>query len=294
VQRYRCQHCGKAFQSHRQHDRKRRTLWNAYIWGRQSIAQLATTEGRSHIWIKQQLDMARPAPRVLVPRPTVIVADTTFWGRAYGVTVFRSPSLKQNLWWRETVEETPSVYAEGYASLRQQGWTISAAVIDGKPGIRRIFQDIPVQICQFHQMKTVTKYLTRRPETIAGAELRRLTLTLARTTEPVFTESLLSWYDRHRAFLDQQTFCPWCSRKHYTHRRLRSAYRSLVLNLPYLFIYQRYPELMIPNTTNCLDGMFSQIKNRLAVHRGLRRDRRFKLISEILSGRPKSDTKTFL
>jgi len=37
--------------------------------------------------------------------------------------------------------------------------------------------------------------------------------------------------------------------------------------------------------------MFSQIKNRLAVHRGLRRDRRLKLISEILSGRKKSDTR---
>lgn len=57
------------------------------------------------------------------------------------------------------------------------------------------------------------------------------------------------------------------------------------MNLPRLFTYQRHPNLNIPNTTNTLDGMFSQIKNRLAVHRGLRRDRRFKLISEILQGR---------
>jgi len=30
--------------------------------------------------------------------------------------------------------------------------------------------------------------------------------------------------------------------------------------------------------------MFSQIKNRLAVHRGLRQDRRYKIIGEILGG----------
>jgi len=30
--------------------------------------------------------------------------------------------------------------------------------------------------------------------------------------------------------------------------------------------------------------MFSQIKNRIAVHRGLSRERRFKIISEILKG----------
>jgi len=33
--------------------------------------------------------------------------------------------------------------------------------------------------------------------------------------------------------------------------------------------------------------MFSQLKNRLAVHRGLQRDRRFKVISEILKGKKK-------
>jgi len=76
----------------------------------------------------------------------------------------------------------------------------------------------------------------------------------------------------------------------YTHRRIRAAYRSLKTNLARLFTYQRHPELNLPNTTNTLDGMFSQIKNRLAVHRGLRRDRRFKIISEILSGkRPNSN-----
>lgn len=212
----------------------------------------------------------------------------TFWGRGYGVIVFRSPTLKRNLWWKESLFETPWVYQEGLEHLCAHGWTITGAVIDGKRGIAQLFEHsgIPVQYCQFHQVKTVTKYLTRKPQTEAGQELRVLALTLARASEADFTLRLRAWHERWSAFLGERS--PALHAKQgwvYTHRRVRAAYRSLKTNLTRLFTYQRRPELNIPNTTNTLDGMFSQIKNRLAVHRGLRRDRRFKIISEILSGR---------
>ncbi len=212
----------------------------------------------------------------------------TFWGRGYGVMVFRSPLMKQNLWWKESLFETPWVYQEGLRHLLKQGWIITAAVIDGKRGVAAIFEatGIPVQYCQFHQVKTVTKYLTRKPQTDAGRELRALALTLAQATGADFTRHLHDWYERWKAFLGEKSPAPQTKRGWvYTHRRLRAAYRSLRMNLPRLFTYQRHPDLNIPNTTNTLDGMFSQIKNRLAVHRGLRRDRRFKPISQILQGR---------
>lgn len=202
------------------------------------------------------------------------------------MTVFRSPGLKQNLWWGEVALETPAIYRQGYEELLKRGWNITAAVIDGRKGVTKVWQGLPVQICQFHQMKTVTGYLTRKPQTLAGQELRSLTLSLARSSEQDFTRLLVEWRRYWNIFLSERTPCPYCqpNRWPYTHRKLRAAYRSLMTNLPYLFTYQKYPELNIPNTTNCLDGMFSQLKNRLAVHRGLRRDRRYKVIQEILSG----------
>jgi len=220
----------------------------------------------------------------------------TFWGRGYGVIVFRSPLLKQNLWWKESLLETPWVYQEGLRHLLRQGWTITGAVIDGKRGVAQVFEasGIPVQYCQFHQVKTVTKYLTRKPQTEAGRELRALALTLVQTTEADFTVGLHAWHAQWQTFLDEkspalQTKRGWV----YTHRRVRAAYRSLRMNLARLFTYQRHPELNLPNTTNTLDGMFSQIKNRLAVHRGLRRDRRYKIISVILAGKTKIATQKF-
>jgi len=214
----------------------------------------------------------------------------TFWGRGYGVMVFRSTLLKQNLWWKESLFETPWIYQEGIRHLIREGWNITGAVIDGKRGVAGVFEacGIPVQYCQFHQVKTVTKYLTRKPQTEAGRALRALALTLVHVTEAEFTLQLFSWYEHWRMFLDEKSPAPQTKRGWvYTHRRIRAAYRSLRMNLVRLFTYQRYPDLYLPNTTNTLDGMFSQIKNRLAVHRGLRRDRRFKLISEILLGKEK-------
>lgn len=217
----------------------------------------------------------------------------TFWGRGYGVMIFRSPTLKRNLWWKESFFETPWVYREGLDQLLREGWTITGAVIDGKRGVAQVFEThgIPVQYCQFHQVKTVTKYLTRKPKTEAAQEFRALALRLASSTEDDFTSRLRVWHERWKPFLDEHSPALHTKRGWvYTHRRIRAAYRSLKTNLARLFTYQRHPELNLPNTTNTLDGMFSQIKNRLAVHRGLRRDRRFKIISEILSGkRPNSN-----
>lgn len=260
------------------------------MWKRQTIEQLAEQEQRSHVWVKRQLDAAVVTRRVPTPRTASLAADMTFWGHGYGVLVFRSPTLKKNIWWTESQFETPWLYQKGLDTLLKEGWTVTGVVIDGKRGVAQIFErhGIPVQYCHFHQEKTVTKYLTRKPQTPVGQELRALTLSLPHTTERVFRKELTAWYQRHEAFLNEKSPAPHRKRGwEYTHRRVRSAHRSLTTNLSRLFTHQKYPERKIPNTTNTLDGMFSQIKNRLAVHRGLRRDRRYKIICEILSGKRK-------
>lgn len=231
-----------------------------------------------------QLAQAHPNRESLIPQSTPIAADVTFWGRHYGVCVFRSPTLKRNLWWKEVTEETPFVYGEGLHALRTQGWNITGAILDGKQGVAKVFSGMPVQICQFHQVKTVTKYLTQKPKTQAGWELRGIALQLKKSNEQEFKKMLDKWRERWDAFLSERTPCSHCkpNRWPFTHRKLRAAYRSLNTHLPVLFTFQKYPELHMPNTTNCLDGMFSQIKNRLGVHRGARPEFRYKLIQEIL------------
>jgi hypothetical protein len=52
-------------------------------------------------------------------------------------------------------------------------------------------------------------------------------------------------------------------------KKLRSAWRSIRNNLPYLFVFKHFKELNIPKTTNDLEGSFGALKKRLNNHNGL-------------------------
>jgi hypothetical protein len=191
--------------------------------------------------------------------------------------------MRQNLYWIEVVTERTADYAEGRHILEDMGYTLDAVVLDGRRGIRDLFHDIPVQVCHFRQIAIVKRYLTSKPKLDAGRELWGIVRTLSETEEVVFSQSLNVWYTRWRAFLMERTYTEDGRHRQYTHRRIRAAYRSLKTNLPYLFTYQKYPELHIPNTTNSLDGSFGHLKDLLRLHRGLKRQRRWRLIQEILA-----------
>jgi hypothetical protein len=263
----------------------REALWNAYVDGKQTLTQLAGRASRSYKWVRKHLDrVAVPLPDI-TPQKTVLIADTTFWGRSYGICVFFSKELKRAIWWHEVESERMAHYHYGRKILEAKGWTFSAVVVDGRRGFLSVFKDIPIQICQFHQIKQVTKYLTRRPKTEAGQELRALVLTLTRVDEKTFTDALAVWHEKWGAFIEEKTVEEFLNGKKkwfYSHGKVRAAYRSVKTNLPHLFTYQKYPELNIPNTTNDLDGSFSALKKKLSVHHGLRKDRRFKVISQLL------------
>ena len=197
--------------------------------------------------------------------------------------VFRDPHSRKNLYWQKLCTETIAEYQQAREHLENQGVRFKAIVIDGRPGIRDLFSDIPVQMCHFHQKAIINRYLTRKPKLEAGKQLRGLVRTLCTTNEKQFTEEFQQWYQQWQHFLKERTVSPETKRWHYTHKRLRSAYRSLRNNLSYLFSYQRYPELNIPNTTNTLDGLFAHLKDRVRVHRGIKSDLKNKIISSFLS-----------
>ena len=211
-----------------------------------------------------------------------MVADVTFWGRMYGFIVFRTPVLKKNLYYKLIPYETIHEYMIGRTILEQKGFKISAIVLDGRPGVRNIFSDIPVQMCHFHQKQITRRYLTNNPKLEAGIQLKKVADTLCNTDEETFTKALESWYQIWATFLKERTTDPITGRWHYTHKRVRAAYRSLKINLPYLFTYKKYPELNIPNTTNSLDGSFSHLKKKINIHRGLREPIKRKMIEHIL------------
>lgn len=216
------------------------------------------------------------------PQSIIVVADTTFFTRSYGITIFREPNLKKNLIWQETSLESPIQYRQLKNKLEGVGFVIKAAILDGKRGVRQVFTGMPIQMCQFHQITIVNRYLTRRPQLEASIELRAIALSITTNYEKDFSEALTDWHNKWKDFLKERTTNIFTEKWFYAHKRTRSAYRSLKTNLPYLFTYQKYPELNIPNTCNSIDGSFTTLKNLLRIHRGMNKENRYKMICKIL------------
>lgn len=217
--------------------------------------------------------------------PVILLIDTTYFD-CFGVMVFRCYRRRRNLMWRFVRHESNEGYLDGIAELEKQGYVILAVVCDGKRWLLGLLaRNYPSQLCQFHMVKTVTRYITRYPILPAGKELLWITLTLKNSTEIEFKEKLMKWFFKWQNFLNEKTIDDYETNKsHYTHDRLRSAYAALIANIRYLFTYQRYPTYCIPNTTNSIDGTFSQVKQKVHVHRGLSVKKEMAMISDLLRG----------
>ena len=206
--------------------------------------------------------------------------DTTYWGRNFGVMLFKDAYTKENLLKYYVKTESNSLYIQGIKELQKQGFEVLAIVCDGRKGLLQSFDNIPVQMCQFHQVAIIRRYITKNPKLPASIELKELVAMIKITDKESFEGGLDLWYAKWKSFLNERTANPETGKSYYTHKRLRSAYRSLKTNLKWLFIWYDYIELGIPNTTNAIDGHFSDLKNKLRNHNGLSRARKIKFINE--------------
>jgi len=252
------------------------------VQGKRTKKRLGKDADLSPRTITKFLDAAPLPEKIHRPRPVVLVADATFFGREYGILVGRDPNEHENLYGAELRHETKLEYTLLRKKIEDLGYTILAVVLDGRRGIPSVFKDIPVQICHFHQWKIVKKYLTTRPKFDSHKALLAIAGLIAKSTEDEMRAMLARFEEDFRADLNEKHICSHCGKPKYTHRKLRSAYRSLTTNLPFLYTYQKYPALKIPNTTNSLDGTWNALKTHVNVHRGLRLDRRFKIIRAYL------------
>ncbi len=276
IQKYKCASCGKVFQGGKRLIPSE--LWLAYIEGKQTYKQLSIKYNCSIKTIQRKIDSYVPPTNSVFVSVANILMDTTYFGRKLGVMVFKDSLSKKILYKRYVKYETNQQYHEGIIEISRRGILVQSIVCDGRKGLLQLFEGIPIQMCQFHQVQIVNRYLTRKPKMPAAIELRLLTLNLTKTSKALFTERLFQWQNKWEDFLKERTIHPDTGKSYYTHKRLRSAWRSLRRNIPWLFVYEDYKELMIHNTTNALDGVFSDLKNKLRNHNGLSMQRKKRLI----------------
>ena len=115
-QRYRCKDCGYRFQLTRYQPKQQQAELNeSYVWGKQTLKQLAETQGKSIPWVKEQLDKHNQLTKVdrgpasirshtwaavnpdIPPKEVVLVIDAFYYHRGDGTMLFRASNCSANV-----------------------------------------------------------------------------------------------------------------------------------------------------------------------------------------------------
>ena len=281
-QMYKCKDCNRQFLGGRRRDKTQ--VITDYVEGKQTIEQLSVKYGVSSRTIQRDLKGMRYVQKISKNKDVTIQLDTTYWGRNFGLMVIKD-ALRNKILWRKYVRyETIKDYLEGVEWLKSQGFKIYGVVIDGMRGLAQALYPIPVQMCQFHQIMIVRRYLTQDPDIEASIELLCLIKEITRMDKESFIGAFEEWYERNKDTLNERINDRRIKRKTppFMRPRLRSAYLSIKRNMQLLWTFYDHPETGLPNTNNALEGVFSDIKSKTRVHSGISRDNRKKLLDEYI------------
>ena len=316
-QSYRCKLCGHVFQNKsRIRSEKNNILFLEYSLHKQTLSELAdntslsvrtihrelTSIFQAKIEVSKENSNIRLNPDLVSYTSSVLILDATFFGRKGSDTQ----------WWllvavdgitgdilasKHILQETKEDYNLLLYYLSHSGYPQPLfTVIDGRNGvdttIQKYYPHTPIQLCQAHKIATIDRYLLKYPRRESYRVLKEITHGMVNTDKATFLWYLKEFrekYDedfRHRE-LDIKTL-----RDKPVHPRLHLAYNSLMRSKEQIFVYldfiqaiqRNHPTLKNPiiNTSNRIEWIFSHLKPKVKIHRGLAKERRLSLALSLL------------
>ena len=275
-QRYKCTNCWYVFQNISRESVNNK-LWNEYTEHKQTYKELWEKYWKDVRTIRKELDNVAIKKYKINPWDTVLIIDTTYFWRSFWIMVFRSYELKKNLLRKEVRWETLEEYKSWIQQLESEWWNVRAIVCDWKKWLLNMNR--PVQMCIFHQKAILRRYLTKSPVLEPNKELKDIWSVIWDVRKDTLKAMLDDWYNRNKIFFNERN-----DKWKYVHERTRKAYKSIIHNLNNLYIFKEYEwKIEIPRTTNSLESLFSRLKQRIRIHRWLKKERKLKLIDSFLS-----------
>ncbi len=227
----------------------------------------------------------------------VVILDATYVRRDYVILIAKD--LKHILGFGFYQRENYQAWLSFFKALFPNPiYFPDVVVIDGKKGLiqaaNEFFGDkVKIQRCLFHLHLLFRGYLSVRPKTQAGKELKHLVDQLsAIATKQAMSYWLLKfflWLSYYQPFLlkvphptkkDKLGKTIW----YYEDKKLRAAFSLVKNSLPYLFTFLYYPDT--PRTTNHVEaGVNARLKELIHQHRGLSRLKQKILITLFLKSK---------
>ena len=209
------------------------------------------------------------------------VIDATWFGRENCLIVYWDKDMKKAQWWRWSQrKETAWEIYEDINNLKKNKVIFKAVTSDGSPGIKTaleyLYPSIPHQRCLVHLQRMGLIFLTQRPKTLAGLDLRNLILKLntinAHKEHNLWVKNFYHWCHKYYFFLKEKSYAFERRNWWYTHKGLRRVRRMIINALPNMWHYLDNPK--ISKDTNGLEGRWGSLKDHFRNHKGLSKGRR--------------------
>ena len=279
-QRYKCKNCGILFT-----DSKPSVSYsNQFIWFRkwiidkQTINLLSTQSGFSVSTIKRLFDSYLSIPPVLSVYPSErvnLLIDGTYFSNGICLIVYRDNTIKFTQLYRITDGEWFEELAEDLSNLIELGVRIESITCDGHKAllkaIKVVCPGITLQRCLIHIQRMCLVWLSKKPKSDAGKDLRKIISRLhkieTKEEKNYWLVDIVKWHEQYGNFIKEKSINPLTGRFWYTHKMVRRSFMTIKNALPDMFRYLENPR--IPKSTNGLESFFGHLKGNLNIHRGL-------------------------
>jgi len=164
-------------------------LWIEYTKVQQPYGQLSNKYYCSIKTIQLRLDLIKTTYKSSFPSVVNVLIETSEWhsayfGKNFGVVVYKDSLSGIILFTQFVKQETNQIYLDGVKEISRRCIKIQSIICGGRKVLMQLFSDIPIQYCQFHQVKTIRTYLSKKPKLEVSKKLWEHTLLLTRT-EPL-------------------------------------------------------------------------------------------------------------
>lgn len=296
-QRYRCNFCLKTWVSRARPARLDEKIWHDFVWNNMPVRALANKYNKHPNTIRDILHNHKIKPIDLSKLTKkekaaikVIVMDTTYFGREYGVVTIINAHTGDLLYFSEIKgSETNTDYYNAFFTLQEAGIQPKACVLDGRKGVADLLTDegVLVQMCHFHMWQIVRRYLTNNPVLQPNIELKSIMDAFLSKRFPMnrrkFSCYILGWKNKNWRWLNEKHRGD-DGRLEWTHAETRRAYNAIISHAKWLYTFEKYPELNIPRTSNIIEGKFGNAKDKLRLHHGYTHKFKIKIFFSLLSG----------
>jgi hypothetical protein len=258
-----------------------------------TFRQIAKNESRHPKTIQREINflLTNPPKHRIIPNQNAhLCIDGTYFKRTNCLILYFDHDLKYHQLWRYSNAEKEREVEIDLRTLKRAGINVVSATTDGsfslKLALKRVFPSAIHQRCLVHIQRYCETYLTQKPKTWAGRELKEISKLINTITtkqqKMLFETRVFEWKRRYEMLLKEKSYGEdgnfW-----YTHRNLRRVIYHLEEALSDMWPY--LDNKNIPKDTNGLEGRLTDLKHKFKTHRGLKRTRREQYLNWYLSAK---------